>query len=101
MSENLSKAAAALGLPESLVQRSAQARAAASGVPVEEILAAWAGGGEAPAATSPPPAPPPAPRATGDGKGHCERRRPTRTKRGAASPAAPRIRIARWFDSGR
>lgn len=49
MSENLSAAAEALGIPEPLVQRSAEARAAETGADVEEILAAWAGG-EAPAA---------------------------------------------------
>lgn len=37
-------AAAAMGLPEDLVQRSAEARAAETGQSVEEILAAWAGG---------------------------------------------------------
>jgi hypothetical protein len=41
---SLSDAAAALGLPEALVQRSAEARAAESGASVDEILAAWAGG---------------------------------------------------------
>ena len=49
MSENLTAAAQALGLPEPLVQRSAAARAAETGADAEEILAAWAGG-EAPAA---------------------------------------------------
>ena len=56
MSENLTAAAQALGLPEPLVQRSAAARAAETGADVEEILAAWAGG-EAPAA-APTPEPP-------------------------------------------
>ncbi len=64
---DLAAAAAALGIPESLVQRSAEARAKASGSSVDEILAAWAGGGPAPAAPSAPaaavpePAAPPAP----------------------------------------
>ena len=49
---SLSGAAAAMGLPESLVQRSAEARAAETGASVDEILAAWAGG-EAPAAPEP------------------------------------------------
>jgi mono/diheme cytochrome c family protein len=44
MSELLSAAAAALGLPEGLVQRSAEARAAETGASVDDILAAWAGG---------------------------------------------------------
>ncbi len=41
---DLSAAAAALGLPEAIVQRSAAARAAETGMTVDEILAAWAGG---------------------------------------------------------
>ena len=52
MSDQLSAAAAALGLPEALVQRSAEARAAESGSSTEEILAAWAGGEAPPAATA-------------------------------------------------
>ena len=49
---DLAAAAAALGIPELLVQRSAEARAAETGASVDEILAAWAGGesGPAPAA---------------------------------------------------
>ena len=50
---SLAGAAAAMGLPEVLVQRSAEARAAETGDSVEAILAAWAGG-EA-TASSPPP----------------------------------------------
>ncbi|HUO45988.1 MAG TPA: cbb3-type cytochrome c oxidase subunit II [Acidimicrobiia bacterium] len=41
---DLGAAAAALGIPEALVKRSAEARAKEAGVSVEEILAAWAGG---------------------------------------------------------
>jgi len=41
---SLSGAANALGLPEPLVERSAAARAAASGTSVDDILTAWAGG---------------------------------------------------------
>ena len=62
------------GAPEHLVERSAEARAQAQGVPVEEVLAAWSGGGEiavaaAPASEEPPapaapPSPPPAPAAS-------------------------------------
>jgi hypothetical protein len=44
MSDLLAAAAEALGTPESLVKRSAEARAAASGMTVDEVLAAWAGG---------------------------------------------------------
>ena len=46
---DLSAAAAAMGLPEALVQRSAEARAAETGASVEDILAGWAGGEAAPA----------------------------------------------------
>lgn len=60
---DLTAAAAAMGLPESLVERSAEARATVSGQSVDEILAAWSGGEPAPAPTptepeaSPEPAP--------------------------------------------
>lgn len=50
---SLAAAAAALGLPEALVQRSAEARAAETGASVDEILAAWAGGEAAPAGAEP------------------------------------------------
>jgi mono/diheme cytochrome c family protein len=53
---DLSAAAEALGIPEMLVKRSAEARAAETGASVDEILAAWAGGDSGPAA--PPPAEP-------------------------------------------
>ena len=56
MSDQLSAAASAMGIPESLVQRSADARAAESESSTEDILAAWAGGEAAP---SPEPAPAP------------------------------------------
>jgi mono/diheme cytochrome c family protein len=59
----LSAAAQALNAPESIVQRSAEARSKATGVPVEDILAAWAGGDVAPGAAPPPPAAAPAPAA--------------------------------------
>lgn len=51
---SLSAAAQAMGLPEALVQRSAEARAAETGQSVDEILAAWAGGETI---AAPPPAP--------------------------------------------
>ena len=53
---DLSAAAAALGLPEELVQRSAEARSSETGATVDDVLAAWAGGAPPPAAspTSPP-----------------------------------------------
>lgn len=43
-------AAAAMNIPEDLVQRSAAARAAAGGSSTDDIIAAWAGGTAAPAA---------------------------------------------------
>ena len=52
MSELLAKVSEILGIPETLVQRSAEARAQASGNTVEEILQSWAGG-EAVAASAP------------------------------------------------
>lgn len=51
MSDFLSAAANNIGAPEELVQRSAEARAEATGASVEDILAEWAGGA---AASSPP-----------------------------------------------
>lgn len=53
-----SAAASALGVPESILRRSVEARAKASGVGVDELLAAWAGG-EAPPAPAVAPSPPP------------------------------------------
>ena len=44
MSELLSKVSEILGAPETLVQRSAEARAEASGKTVDEVLQSWAGG---------------------------------------------------------
>lgn len=58
MSDLLAAAAAALGTPEALVKRSAEARAAETGASVDEILAAWAGGEAAPAPTEEPAAEP-------------------------------------------
>ena len=55
MSELSAAAAAALGIPEAIVERSAAARAEETGMTVDEVLAAWAGGGDIP----PPPAAPP------------------------------------------
>ena len=67
MSEYLSAAAAALGAPELIVQRSADAKAKATGASADDILKAWAGGeavaapAAPPAAAEPEPAPEPAP----------------------------------------
>ena len=68
MSDVLAAAAAKLGSPEHLIERSAAARAEADGIPVEDVLAAWAGGASTPsegsAADRPvPPASPPTPTA--------------------------------------
>ena len=63
MSDLLAAAAAALGSPEAMVKRSAEARAKASGISVDQVLAAWAGGGMVEASAPPAPtvevAPPP------------------------------------------
>ena len=53
MSEYLSAAASTMNVPETLVRRSAEARAKATGASVEDVLAAWAGGAAAPAAAAP------------------------------------------------
>lgn len=50
---DLAAAAAAMGLPESLVERSAEARAAETGQSVDDIYAAWAGGEVAPPSAPP------------------------------------------------
>jgi hypothetical protein len=52
VSDLLPTVAAALNTPESLIKRSAAARAAANGTTIDEVLAAWAGG--APVATASP-----------------------------------------------
>ncbi|HJS71140.1 MAG TPA: cbb3-type cytochrome c oxidase subunit II [Acidimicrobiia bacterium] len=54
---DLGAAAAALGLPEALVERSAAARAAETGASVDDILAQWAGGEAAPAPAAAEPEP--------------------------------------------
>ena len=60
MSDLLAAAAAALGAPEHLVERAAQARADADGTSYEAVLAAWGGGVSlpAPVAATPPETPP-------------------------------------------
>lgn len=60
MSELLAAAAARLGSPEHLVERSAIARAEADGLTPEEVLAAWAGGTAPPSGSPAPAAPDPA-----------------------------------------
>jgi len=58
MSELSAAAADALGIPEAIVQRSAAARAEETGMSVDEVLAAWAGGGDIPPPASTAPAEP-------------------------------------------
>ncbi len=58
MSEFLSSAAEKMGVPETLVKRSAEARAKAAGSNTDDVLNAWAGGEAAPTAAAPPPAQP-------------------------------------------
>lgn len=62
MSNLFAATAALLGVPEDLVQRSAEARAAASGSSAEDVLAVWGGG--APAPQTAPAAAPETPAAT-------------------------------------
>ena len=52
MSDLVNKVADILNAPVDLVQRSAEARAAASGVSVDDVLSSWAGG-ESVAASAP------------------------------------------------
>ena len=54
MSDLSAAAAAALGIPEAIVMRSAAARASETGMTVDEVLAAWAGGGSLDASTPSP-----------------------------------------------
>jgi len=58
MSELSAAAAAALGIPEAIVQRSAAARAEETGMTVDEVLAAWAGGSDIPPPAAPAPVEP-------------------------------------------
>ncbi len=77
---DLAAAAAALGIPELLVQRSAEARAAETGASVDDILAAWAGGESGPSSAAP-----------------AERTQPeeteTTTEDAEEEPAAPEVTI--------
>jgi mono/diheme cytochrome c family protein len=54
MSDLSAAAAEALGIPEAIVMRSAAARATETGMTVDEVLQAWAGGEAASAGTAPP-----------------------------------------------
>ena len=59
MSDLLAAAAAAMGAPEHLVERAAQARADADGTSYEAVLAAWGGGEPIPVTAAPTPTPEP------------------------------------------
>jgi hypothetical protein len=67
---DLSAAAEALGVPEAIVQRSAAARAAETGMSVDDVLAAWPGGGSV--AGAPVSSPEGGAGAEGDGGGSSE-----------------------------
>ena len=82
MSEHLAAAAAALNAPETIVARSAEARAKATGASIDDILAAWAGGGSAPPAPTPTRAPAPAAQTPPEPA-------PQATEAPAATPAPP------------
>lgn len=79
MSENLAAAAAALGAPEDLVRKSAEAKAKALGGSADDFLAAWGGG-----APSPAPAAAPAPETA-----PAEEAPPAESTPPAAEPAVP------------
>jgi len=55
MEDLVAAAAEAMNIPPEMVERSAQARAEADGVSVEDVLTAWAGGEPVPAETAPEP----------------------------------------------
>lgn len=88
MSELSAAAAAALGVPEAIVQRSAAARATETGMTVDEVLSAWAGGGavaaSAPAAAEEAPTTTPEPEAA-----PAEEAAPGPAEETAAEPVAP------------
>jgi len=86
MSDSLAAAAAALGMPEDLTRRSAEARAAETGSSVDEILSAWAGG-EPVAAISPDEEPDMAPAASPDEEPEVTSEKPVATPDVVIEPA--------------
>ena len=88
MSDLLASAATALGLPEALVQRSAEARATATGSSIDDVLAAWASGGSLSAAPVEVPDSDPAPKAADDGTSPAEEAPPASNSI-AGLPSAP------------
>jgi mono/diheme cytochrome c family protein len=89
MSELSAAAADALGIPEAIVQRSAAARAEETGMTVDEVLAAWAGGGDIPPPAAPVPAPEADGAAEGDGEGDVEAPAEEEPPPSPASPVLP------------
>lgn len=85
MSDLLTDAAAKTGVPEPLMRRSAEARAAANGMSVDEVLSAWAGG----EAAAPAPSPPAQTHAEGPGKEPTEETAPTPGAPESAPPPEP------------
>jgi hypothetical protein len=86
MSDQLAAAAEAMKVPQPIVERSARARAEATGASYEEVLAAWAGGEDVASASAPAAEPEPepageAPEPTGEAPEEAP----------AAEPAAPAV----------
>lgn len=90
---DLSAAAAAMGVPEAITERSARARAESTGQTYEEVLAAWAGGeavASAPAAPAEAPATEPAATpSAGPAEGPSEGPAPAAETPEPSAPAAP------------
>jgi len=86
---DLAAAAAALGVPEALVQRSAAARATATGMTVDEILTAWAGGGTVAGDVAAEPAAAPEPSAAASDAPATEASEPEPGPETEAPPATP------------
>lgn len=98
MSEQLSAAAAAMGVPEPIVERSARAWADASGQSYEDVIAAWAGGeavASAPPAAEAAPATEPEAAATEEAAPEAAAPEPaTAPAQPAAEPAAAAAAVA-------
>ena len=92
MSELGAAAAAALGVPEAIVMRSAAARATETGMTVDQVLGAWAGGEAAPAAAAPPPEQP-ATEETPSAAGAGEEGEAPGPERDVTPPPEPKVEI--------
>jgi hypothetical protein len=86
MSDQLAAAAEAMKVPQPIVERSARARAEATGSSYEEVLAAWAGGEDVAPASAP--AAEPEPESAGEAP---EPAAETPEKSPAPEPAAPAV----------